>query len=206
MRLIQLAAVSVVILGLAACARYPLGMSEADFRALTPEQQLEARTKQAELDVAEERRQAEQLAVHRQERAAYMARFYAGRAFATPMLPWMGAVPYPVPGPGVSVASPYSRVVIMGGQVNVPVGDGLVRTKRDWRPALPEAFILAEGETTNVEIERADGKPGSTTLRIARLNGTIVVGFDQEVYPLVGTYPLEIDGLIRGAAISIAPG
>lgn len=212
MRLIQLAAVSFAVLGVAACARYPLGMSESEFKVLSPEHQLEARSKQAELDTAEERRRAEQLAAQRQERAAYMARLNAVGAFAAPTLPpWAGAalpyaVPLPVPVPSNPAANSYSRIVIMGGLVNVPVGDSLVRTKRDWRPALPEAFILAEGQSAVITLERADGKPGSNTLRVARLGGTIVVGYDQEVYPLAGTYPLEINGVIRGAAISIAPG
>lgn len=209
MRLIQLVAVTFALLGVAACARYPLGMSESEFKALSAEQQLEARSKQAELDTAEERRRAEELAARRQERAAYTARLNAGGVFAGPMLgPWGGAVPYPVPVPVPSnpIASAYSRILIVGGVVNVPVGDGLVRTRRDWRPALPVPVFLAEGETALIEIERADRKPGSNTLRVARLSGTIVVGYDQEIYPLAGTYPLEISGVIRGAVISIAPG
>ena len=70
MRLIQLVAVTFALLGVAACARYPLGMSETEFKALLPGQQLEARNKQADLDAAEERRRAEELAARRQERAA----------------------------------------------------------------------------------------------------------------------------------------
>ena len=209
MRLIQLVAVTFALLGVAACARYPLGMSETEFKALLPGQQLEARNKQADLDAAEERRRAEELAARRQERAANMARLNAAGGFAAPMLgPWGGAVPYPVPVPVPStpIASAYSRILIVGGVVNVPVGDGLVRRRRDWRPALPVPIVLAEGETALIEIERADRKPGSNTLRVARLSGTIVVGYDQEIYPLAGTYPLEISGVIRGAVISIAPG
>ena len=192
-------AVAVALLGATACARYPLGMSEAEFKALPPERQLEARAKQAELDAVEERRRAEQIAAQRQERAERMARMYGA----------LGALPYGVlGGPGYAPPahlSGASRILIRGGQVSVPVGDGLVRTKRDWRPALPAVFVLAEGETVNVAIDRADRKSGSAVLRISRLNGTIVAGYDQEVFPLVGTYPLEVDGVIRGAAISIAP-
>lgn len=209
MRLLHFVGVTFALLGVAACARFPLGMSESEFKALSAEQQLEARSKQAELDTAEERRRAEELAARRQERAAYMARLNAGGVFAGPMLgSWGGAVPYPVPVPVPSnpIASAYSRILIVGGVVNVPVGDGFVRTRRDWRPALPVPIVLAEGETALIEIERADGKPGSNTLRVARLSGTIIVGYDQEIYPLAGTYPLEISGVIRGAVISIAPG
>lgn len=48
---------------LSACASYPLGMSEAQWLALTPEQQYDAQLKQAELDRQREaRRLAEQQA------------------------------------------------------------------------------------------------------------------------------------------------
>lgn len=53
----------IVALLLSACASYPLGMSEAQWLALTPEQQYDAQIKQAELDRQREaRRLAEQQA------------------------------------------------------------------------------------------------------------------------------------------------
>lgn len=47
-----------VLLPLAACTSYPLGMSEAEWLALSPAQQLEARQTQAELDAQDARRRA----------------------------------------------------------------------------------------------------------------------------------------------------
>ncbi|EIF8946683.1 hypothetical protein LF048_000270 [Vibrio cholerae] len=53
---------------LSACASYPLGMSEAQWLALTPEQQYDAQLKQAELDRQREaRRLAEQQALKEQQ-------------------------------------------------------------------------------------------------------------------------------------------
>ena len=49
---------SMMVLVLSACASYPLGMSEQEWQALSPEQQLTARERQAQLDQAERVRRA----------------------------------------------------------------------------------------------------------------------------------------------------
>jgi len=60
-----------ILLIVAGCAFYPLGMSEAEWNRLTPQQQLEARTKQAELDheraLLREKQRAEQEAQEREQ-------------------------------------------------------------------------------------------------------------------------------------------
>jgi len=59
---------------LTACATYyPLGMSEAEWKRLTPEQQMSARMKQADLNQANAERRAEQAAARRQKFAALEA-------------------------------------------------------------------------------------------------------------------------------------
>jgi hypothetical protein len=58
---------------LAACASYPLGMSKEEWVLLTPEQQMEARMKQSDLNRANAERRAQQAAARRQRYAAIEA-------------------------------------------------------------------------------------------------------------------------------------
>ena len=62
------AGVVVVLAGLASCGpRYPLGMSEAEWNALTPQQRLDARGQQAQIDETRRRERAEETARQRAE-------------------------------------------------------------------------------------------------------------------------------------------
>lgn len=62
-----------MVLVLAACTSYPLGMSKEEWVLLAPEQQMAARLKQADLNRANAERRAEQAAARRQRYAAMEA-------------------------------------------------------------------------------------------------------------------------------------
>ncbi len=58
--ILRLSLVLVCLLLLMACTRNPLGMSDAEWQALTPQQQMDAREKQAAIDIEQERLDNEQ--------------------------------------------------------------------------------------------------------------------------------------------------
>ncbi|MCC5854130.1 MAG: hypothetical protein JJU10_00420 [Idiomarina sp.] len=69
-------------IGLSACSSNPLGMSDAEWERLSPEQQLEARARQAELDEAAADRRARIEQAKREEEARARAEYQQRRADA----------------------------------------------------------------------------------------------------------------------------
>jgi hypothetical protein len=112
-----------LVLGLAACARYPLGMSEAEWLSLSPQQQLEARAKQAEIDRA---REAELAA----ERARREAAKEAERQ---------------------RIAAVY-RSARYGDIVECVLDGGIIDFHPGWKAYQPAAFTLVAGETREVKV------------------------------------------------------
>ena len=64
---------------LAACTSYPLGMAEAEWLRLTPEQQLQAREKQLEVDRLSEQRRLVEAAARQEEAQRQAAELQARR-------------------------------------------------------------------------------------------------------------------------------
>jgi len=133
-RLGQCALVAAMTLVLAACTIYPLGMSKEEWTLLTPEQQLEARMKQADLNRANAARRAEQAAARRQKYAAMEA---AERRRIEELYE----------------AARYGDVlecVVEGGTAGIG---------RGWRSYTPAPFTLARGEIKAVTLS-AGGRNG----------------------------------------------
>lgn len=119
----------ILMSSLAACTIYPLGMSEDEWESLTPAQQMQARSKQAELDQAERERRAEvaRIAAEREakERAEYETRLQNAS---------------------------YGEVV------QCVVRDAEGHLGGSWRPAAPAGFTLLRNYPTNVRFTE-QGRP-----------------------------------------------
>ena len=130
MRLRALLACSVVLL--TACTSYPLGMNEAEWLALTPAQQLEARTQQAELSrQKEEVRSQERIAlaaIDAERERADLERIDRLRASA---------------GPGDAV-----ECVTEGAVVDYKPG---------WHGTHPATALLVRGERREIVLRPSDG-------------------------------------------------
>ena len=117
---------------LAACASYPLGMSKEEWARLTPEQQMEARMKQADLNRANAERRAAQAEARRQ-------RYAAAEAAERRRLEEIYA------------ASRYGDVlecVVEGGSADF----------HGWRTYTPVPFTLARGEVKSVSLSGGNRK------------------------------------------------
>lgn len=198
---------------LAGCLQsFPLGMSEAEWNRLTPQQQVQARQAQAEQDrLAYEAEIARQQAIQAEIDARYAMALeggpgqrYGGRHGGG----WQRGVR-----PGQ-----VSQVTIRGGEVFVTVGDGF-SFDRDWRDHGTTAFAIAECEAKAVDLRRED-KPGTVQLHAKRLRGQLYLstspmesGCDTGTgsLGLVGPYPpqgrstLTIRDEVRNAVIRIEP-
>ncbi len=124
----------VFLLLLAACGpRYPLDMSEEEWRALSPEQKLAAREKEAALQrLREERRRAEE------ERRAAEARLAARREAARIVERYRTA--------------PLDDFLICGLQ------RGEARFGEDWGPFFATSFTVLRGESHTFELTRTNGR------------------------------------------------
>ena len=112
-----------LVLAVAACARYPLGMSEAEWPSLSPQQRLEARAQQAEIDRA---REAELAA----ERARREAAKEAERQ---------------------RIATVY-RKARYGDIVECVLDGGIIDFHPGWKAYQPTAFTLVADETPEVKV------------------------------------------------------
>jgi hypothetical protein len=192
------------VLLLTACSSYPLGMDKATYEALTPQQRLTARQEQARLDAEAEKARAEERAASESARRVERQRLQAlydqeaGRIASG------------------EVSARVSQISIEGGEIKVPVGGGL-SFDRDWRPAAPVTFALAECETRGLKLKRAD-KSGSRNLMVTRRRNMVFVGEkfaegcapveaddSARAYPPRGRYALDIPETVRNARIRIAP-
>lgn len=136
--------VAALALLLAGCASYPLGMTEAEWTALTPQQQAEYRAQQAAID-AREAAQATQLRIARENAAAEALR---------------------IEGERVSAVYASAR---RGDIVTVRVTGGMVAFSGKRFAYEPVAFDIARGETKSVAFSRL-GQPGTTTSIIMSLS------------------------------------
>ena len=123
----------IVVAGFSGCTFYPLGMTENEWHRLTPQQQLDARTQQTEIDRdkavrrAEEarRREAEErrLAAARQRR---IDRLYAHNRY--------------------------------GDILRCSIEGGVFDFKPGWRPLAPVSFATARGEQGYVTFRQLNGR------------------------------------------------
>lgn len=95
-----------------------------------------------------------------------------------------------------------SAITIRGGKIKVPVGGGF-SSHTDWRDAAPASGTVADGETSQIEVIRNDGKDGGVTIPIARHHNVVIIGGRK--YTAIGSFPLGIRGVIDGATVTIAP-
>lgn len=123
----RMAAMAALALALAACQSYPLGMSKEEWARLTPEQQMQARLKQAELDKANAQRRAQQYAARRQRLALQEAR--ERRRIET-----------------------LYRSGEFGDVLECVLDRGLADFDPGWRPYEPVAFALVRGERKHVSL------------------------------------------------------
>lgn len=116
---------------LAACSTYPLGMSEKEWVLLTPEQQMAARMKQADLNRANAVRRTAQADARRQRYAAQEA---AERRRIEELY----------------------RSARYGDVLECVVEGGTAGFRRGWRNYTPASFTLARGEVKSVSLSAGD--------------------------------------------------
>jgi hypothetical protein len=110
------------------CARHPLGLSDAQWKAMTPSEQLEARAEQAKIDRVKKQIEAERREKERQEREREKARItdlYANAKY--------------------------------GDVVECSVSGGIVDFHPGWLKYHEAAFTLVPGEFTQVKVEAQGG-------------------------------------------------
>ena len=127
-RPIMLAAAALI---LAACSTHPLGMSKEEWVLLTPEQQMAARMKQADLNRAHAERRTEQAAARRQRFAALEV---AERRRIEELY----------------------RSTRYGDVLECVVEGGVADFRRGWRSYTPVPFTLARGEIKSVKFSGGD--------------------------------------------------
>lgn len=125
MRLITLITLALL---LTACSSYPLGMSKKSWEALTPEQQLDAAKKQAEIDEEKAARLAEQRRLQAEAEAKYLAEMAEKRANAKP---------------GDIVQCVLQPIEVYRG--------------KKWVSAKPVSFDLVVGEVASARLSEKDG-------------------------------------------------
>jgi hypothetical protein len=129
MRYNMLLAATVMAIMLAGCAsKYPLGMDEAEWLALSAEEKLDARKQQAEIDEARALRRAAEVQARAEERRRYEAFQSMAR----------------------STASPGSRVQCLL--------TGEVRAGGQWRDASPAWVDIVAGWRDEVAVTSRDGR------------------------------------------------
>jgi len=116
---------------------------------------------------------------------------------------------------GVQSVNVSEVTILGGGQVNVHVG-GVFSGNTDWRPADGgvTTATVAECESVAMSIPRAD-KHGGATVYFTRINGIVYASqysisgcqtpMNAQSFPGYGHFPLNIRGVVEGAAIHIAP-
>ena len=124
----RLLVTALVVIAVTGCV-YPLGMSQAEWEGLTPEQRLEARQEQARLDEAKRERRAREAAQRRRiEAEIEVARLR-----------------------DVRYIYEHGR---FGDVVECRVGDGIADFRPGWHLFDPSFFRLARGEIRLVEVKR----------------------------------------------------
>lgn len=201
----------------AACASsYPLGLSEAEWQALSTEQKLEARKTAAEQQRQREQAEADRRAkaeAHRRELQAEIDKLYARELADNDAGLKHGGFSLGR-GPGQ-----ISQVQIRGGEVRVPVGGGF-SLDSGWRPHGVTSFPLAECEAKQITLRRRD-KSGQTHIFAKRYRGQIYLSATRlalrcseppsYIRRLVGPLPthgqgrVTIDKRVRNALVRVYP-
>jgi hypothetical protein len=124
------------LLALGACQQsYPLGMSEAEWLRLTPEQQLAARSQQAEINRANAERYAQTQAAERERQAILQAEELARRE-------------------AIYQEARYGDIL------ECVVEGGIADFHPGWRGYSPAPFTLARGEDKYVPLSDGSSRPG----------------------------------------------
>jgi hypothetical protein len=124
------------LLALAACQQsYPLGMSEAEWLRLTPEQQFAARSQQAEINRANAERYAQAQAAERERQAMLQAEELARRE-------------------AIYQEARYGDIL------ECVVEGGIADFHPGWRGYSPAPFTLARGEHKYVPLNDGSSRPG----------------------------------------------
>ena len=108
---------------LSACARYPLGMSEAEWQQLTPEQQIQAHQQQAEINAARDAARAERERQRAEAERQRLLELEARRQNASP--------------------GDWLQCTLTGNEIYA---------SKKWRPATDTAFELFRHDQASVEI------------------------------------------------------
>ena len=106
-----------------------------------------------------------------------------------------------------------SQVTIIGGQIKTPTG-GMFSGNADWRPhAGVETILVAECQSTPIQLQRTDKTGAGLTMFATRINGIIYIGpystqgcaipGNAQSFPGYGHFPLTIHDRIQGASVRI---
>jgi predicted small lipoprotein YifL len=145
-----LRSLAVLLIGgavVAACGpRHPLGIADADWQAMAPQQRVEAYNQQADLDRARAERRAAEAAIQEAADKARAAALESRR-----------------------------RQALYGERVQCVLRDAEVRTGNRWRPVLPMALDLVTGMETELLLEEpSDRTFGFSTRAYAAFDGQTV--------------------------------